>query len=241
MAPSIELVEMQYGPTDILSLATPKSSGVTDEVRNPADSLPFLLLTETLEGRNPTAAHSSLLSLPQELLPHILDLAQLALVNSDCRQFARTRQFEHLHCDHSKVKLLEVLAEEADQRSRFGGSTELPALGPCVRRLTIATSPSLFSHVYRWTFSPDGESFDQDETDRRMQAAAEFHFGFYMVLVRRIVARAMPNIDIITWNDSARLDPRTLKAMFESPATRLKLGEAVIDDETMRVIRSISD
>src|SRR5437016_121963 len=80
---------------------------------------PPLAFDRVMEGRAPTS-DSALFKLPVEILGHILEfvdpssLSSLALVNRDCRQLARSRQFAAVHLDYSpsSVALIHFLVSE---------------------------------------------------------------------------------------------------------------------------------
>ena len=94
----------------------------------------------------PLTSNSALLNLPIELLGMVLDfmestsLKKLALVNRACRQLARSRQFAEVHLDAtlSSEALVRVLASETEERMKNNGSTSVPSLGACIRRMTVA-------------------------------------------------------------------------------------------------------
>lgn len=131
---------------DVLGLMMPMLFGEKDEYgKELVPPLP-LLFDRVSEGRK-LVSSTSLLNFPLEVLALVIQkvpetsLASLALVNSDCRQLARSRQFASLHFDYSDrtLAIIDKLREEATERSNLGGLTGKPALGPCIRRLTVAT------------------------------------------------------------------------------------------------------
>ena len=134
----------------LLDLMMPMFSGTKDSFgREVVPALP-LYFDRVSEGRAPVSA-SKLLTLPLHVLALVVQtvpkasLAALALVNSDCRQLARSRQFTSILLDYSDqtLEIIGKLQEEAAERSNNGGLTRKPALGPCIRRLTVATHPGL--------------------------------------------------------------------------------------------------
>ncbi|KAL8676276.1 MAG: hypothetical protein Q9224_007301, partial [Gallowayella concinna] len=108
------------------------------------------------EGRLPVS-DSRLLHLPTEILALVVEaipqhsLASFALVNSDCRQLARSRQFASVLLDygHHSWQLIQQLGREVKERVFHSthGRTKKPAIGPCIRRITVATSPG-WLHKY---------------------------------------------------------------------------------------------
>lgn len=111
------------------------------DIKNP----PPLAFDKLLEGRSISAYDSSLFKLPLEILTYIArqlptsktDLASLALVNTDCRQLARSCQFRTIKFDGSRSSedLLGLLWREAVERSQNRGRTRHLSLGACVRRV----------------------------------------------------------------------------------------------------------
>jgi hypothetical protein len=91
---------------DILGLFMPMLSGGKDEYgKDVVPPLP-LWVDRVMENR-PLKSTAPLLRLPYEVLGNILSnvdpdsLGDLALVNRDCRQLARSRQFSSICFDYS--------------------------------------------------------------------------------------------------------------------------------------------
>ena len=90
------------------------------------------------EGQSPSST-APLFKLPFEILGSILEhvppasLASLALVNRDCWQLARSRQFASIQLDysHSSFGLISQLSREKKQREVNAGLTASPSLGAC--------------------------------------------------------------------------------------------------------------
>lgn len=138
---------------NILGLFMPMLSGGEDEYGK--DVVPPLPLSvdRVMENR-PLKFTATLLWLPYEVLGNILSnvdpdsLGDLALVNSDCRQLARSRQFSSIYFDYSDstVALIALLLQDKMSRNRSGNT--VGAIGPCIRRLTIATNPEFNDRTY---------------------------------------------------------------------------------------------
>lgn len=123
--------------------------------KSPQD-IDALSLEYIMEGRPYAAQDSPLFKLPLEILDQIFtyldvgsprqpDLASLALVNSDCRQIARARQFKSVHLwsfQCARPGLVALLLEEASLREQNPlGLTPSPSLGVCIRRLIVHQEP----------------------------------------------------------------------------------------------------
>lgn len=110
------------------------------------DSNTPLMFDRVMEGRPIAAKASPLLKLPVEVLALVMGhvssdeqtLASLALVNSDCRQLARSCQFctVHFDCGPKSSSLLSLLTYETAERSR-SRLTKRPSLGACIRSITV--------------------------------------------------------------------------------------------------------
>lgn len=134
---------------------------------------------QVMEGRPVAAQDSWLFLMPAEIHEHIFgfvaddknDLATLALVNSDCRQIARSYQFRAVtftssfQCEEGILALLQREAIERRQDRGDYGMTRKPSLGVCIRRVTAtegglnmwmnANKPgrqSTFAEQRKWRF-----------------------------------------------------------------------------------------
>lgn len=122
-------------------LTIPISRHAVQEFGRSTQSLPLFF------GSNPSGpkpfSKAKILQLPIEVLFMIVQSvpkassSSLALVNSDCRQLARSRQFASLNLDYSPTsyELVKKLQAEAEESSASGPVTHAIALGPCVRHL----------------------------------------------------------------------------------------------------------
>ncbi len=128
----------------------PMFSGLKDEYGK--DIIPPLPLSiDRVMENQPLRSTAPILQLPSDVLSIILSfveadsLSSLSLVNSDCRQLARSRQFASICFDYSNqaLDLIELLLDEKDSRSQSnnvsGGIGA--AIGSCIRRITVATNP----------------------------------------------------------------------------------------------------
>jgi len=92
------------------------------------------------------ASSSPLLQLPCEMLAGIIEwllpdkptLANLALVNTECRQLARSAQFAYVDVDYSPMAhdMVELLSYEALDRA---SGISKPYLGSCIRRMHMSS------------------------------------------------------------------------------------------------------
>jgi hypothetical protein len=134
----------QWHPyTDITGLLVPMFSGGPDEYGREIVPPAPLAFDRVNEGRAPKS-NAPLLRLPLEVLGHISDsvsrdsLAAFALVNTDCRQLARSRQFASVLLDYSDASLgliKKLLEEGLERRESDNNLTRTPSLGGCIRRI----------------------------------------------------------------------------------------------------------
>lgn len=114
-----------------------------------------LPLPSAMDG-HPVASKSSLFTLPTEILGEIMNLlvddraalSAMALVNSDCRQLARSCQFADVCFDYGprSNQLRSHLMKEASARQNpdTPGTMVRPLfIGTCIRRVTVFFRPRL--------------------------------------------------------------------------------------------------
>ncbi|UPK92162.1 hypothetical protein LCI18_003097 [Fusarium solani-melongenae] len=161
-----------------------------DEYRNERDKKRALLLYAVM-GDQERASQSRLLQMPAEILTEIIDLlgdsksalANLALVNSDCRQLAHTSQFAEVTFDYSAWSkgLFAHLAKEA------GTPATKPSISTCVRRATFAAHPSRDLSDRLWA----------DDSPRLSEEDIQTYIRLRNALAHGI--SAMPNLEALIW------------------------------------------
>lgn len=147
---------------DILNVLMGMFSGHKDDYGS-AIVPPLPLSFDRVNEGRPARSKASLLNLPIEIIGVILQwitpdsLASLALVNHDCLQLARSRQFASIQLDYSDstLGLLKKLQEEGRQRSASPSTMTSQSLGACVRRITVATHPAWVSHRHGFSIGDD--------------------------------------------------------------------------------------
>lgn len=229
--PSPEGVEMLMG------LMMPVFSGTQDEYGKEVVPPRSLLFDRVSEGKEPVS-RSKLLRLPLEVLALVVQkiaeesLASFALVNSDCRQLARSRQFTSLHFDYSDrtLAIINKLQEEVAERSNHGGFTGRPALGPCVRRLTVATHSGWVNYRH----DIEGESFDalpKHLQSKRLTAASNAFFGAYLTSIQDLLSNrcVLPHLELLDWEDRVALKSPFFDALANSTIKHLKLYRVSVD------------
>ncbi|KAH8586611.1 hypothetical protein B0O99DRAFT_643995 [Bisporella sp. PMI_857] len=212
--------------------------------KDPVLPLP-LTFDRVMEHRPPTST-SALFNLPVEILGVVLEfvesssLATLALVNSDCRQLARSRQFADVCLGYSKSSeaLLCLLASETSERRLNNGSTYMPSLGACIRRLSV----SIDEYTLRQRFDLPNSSFngsvglglgltlteaEQPEWQRILKAIKENYLPQVQATICSI--QALPHLEILNWEEDYNLSQGFYSAIACSSIQHLKLFHPIID------------
>lgn len=223
---------------DILDLMMPMFSGVKDEFgKELVPPLP-LLFDRVSEGRKPVS-ESRLWTIPLEVLALVVQmvpeesLASLALVNSDCRQLARSRQFASLHFDYSDqaLAIIDKLQREGTERFNHDGLTNKPALGPCIRRLTVATHPGWVTYRHDIELSESFNALPKKEQSKRLTTASNAFFGSYLTSIQDLLSNraVLPHLELLDWEDKIALQPSFYDAIAHSTIQHLKLKRVGVD------------
>jgi hypothetical protein len=206
---------------------------------------PPLAFDRAMEGRAPTS-DSALFKLPVEVLGHILEfvdpscLSSLALVNRDCRQLARSRQFAAVHLDYSpsSVALTHFLVSETNERMVNNGSTSLPSLGACIRRMTVATSQAILRQRFdipKMDYTGDDEAYmDHTKAEApKWQVAYTAVEEVYLPMVKIILCHGptLPHLEYLDWEDGVNLSTSFYHDLACSSIQHLKLYRPVIDHD----------
>lgn len=223
---------------DIMELMMPTFSGTKDDFgKELVPPLP-LLFDRVSEGKEPVSG-SKLFRLPLELLALVVQnipeasLASLALVNTDCRQLARARQFRSLRLDYSDstLAIIQKLQEEAAERSNHLGLTRKPALGPCIRRLTVATHPGWVNYRHDIELSESFTALPKTERSKRFTIAHNAFFGSYIPSIQDLLAdrSVLPHLELLDWEENIALQPLFYDAIANSTIQHLKLYRVRVD------------
>lgn len=225
-------------PPDVLGLLLPTFSGSRDEFGQ--EYVPPLSFDRVNEGR-PSASTSPLFRIPLEILNLInlhvpsSSLASFALVNRDCRQLARSRQFTSVRFDYSdaSLDLLKLLEMEVRERAAHNGATRNPSLGVCIRRITVATDPGWVSHRHQISVGQRFANLNVDVRDQRIAAAGEAFFGAYLPGIQSLLRSRidLPHLELLDWEDKIVLSKSFLDDLASSSIQHLKLFRVSIDKE----------
>lgn len=183
---------------------------------------------------------SQLLNLPDEILGQIIELvakpengrylSQLALVNRECRQLARSHQFADifvLRTEKCKEFFRYVLQEVKPDNSKPAGWNLGPSIGACIRRLSIAVDKEL-----RFGY---GRSKDEDWEQRCKQ------WHQFIDDLALAIETAMPNLERVYWMGAAELEiqPRLFGAILQHSCASGRLRELALADYTLYLAESI--
>ena len=235
----------ERGDTRILGLLMPMLMGGKDNFgKEVVPPLP-LLFDRVNEGKM-LRSTAPLFRVPPEVLGEIIQyldpksLASFALVNSDCRQLARSRQFASVLLDYSDSKnaLIKKLLDEGRERATSSnGTASQPSIGACIRRITVATDPGWVSYRHKIDLArePDpvtGESALISERER-ISLASHLFFEEYLHELMSIFGdpHILPHLELLDWEDKIPLPRRFFDSLACSSIKHLKLYRILLDEE----------
>ncbi|KAM0212694.1 hypothetical protein ACHAQI_004650 [Fusarium lateritium] len=197
----------------------------------PKPRLSPLLLDTVMDGR-PRASGSKLLQLPAEILATIVDyvgtnrraIRRLALVNSDCRQLARTRQFAKVEYNYSQ-KMTTLITELLKERQ------DRPSIKDCVRHFTYSPDPEearkQHPMAYRLWMS-EYRNYMSREDETMLDLTHAMYKSYQMAAA--LVASQMSNLETLIWHDQLVTSKETFTALAMSKAHSLKLRNVEISE-----------
>ncbi len=218
-------VEELYDSDDVRLLFLPPDSPYPDGFASTSSSArPALPFDKVIGNRRPSSSFGIFKYLPYELLPEVgiyldtFDLAALAFVDRECRQFARSYQFDTLVLDYSNSsrQLVEHLVEEGGTKVEKEKRAEGGSLGRCVRRVVISTTYELFRAAH-------GLYPDDVLLDGKMVARAFRGYTKYMVVLASLFTHCLPNVEVVQWKDPVAMDAALFHAITSSSARSLQL------------------
>ena len=184
-------------------------------------------------------SRSKLVTIPPEILALIVQevpeasLSSLALVNSDCRQLARSRQFRNVCLDYSNHSLAIILKLQEEKFERFShnGLTHKPALGPCIRRLTVATHPGWIKLRHNIDISQEFNALSKTEQSKRLKEANDAFFGLYIPCIQDLLYNrtVLPHLELLDWEDRTPLQPHFFNSIANSAIQHIKLFRTPVD------------
>ncbi|KAF5666085.1 hypothetical protein FHETE_6386 [Fusarium heterosporum] len=177
----------------------------------------------------PRASKSKLTQLPAEILAEIIELlsndksslASLALVNSDCRQLARCRQFAEVDFDYSlpAQNLVLHLAQEAVIPSQQFN------IASCIRLAAFASRPQHLAQHHQQLYESvqrGGEQLFTEEQRRKLSEEGDAHYRNFQTACLGAIS-AMSNLESLIWRDRFSLDARFFEILTRTSAQHVEL------------------
>ncbi len=194
-----------------------------------------------MEGRLP-ATTAPLFDFPYEILSMILQyidhpsLSSLALANSDCLQISRSARFHSVCFNYSPQSwdLLHALSSESKERSLDkNNKTSRPAIGSCIRRITVATDPGHLSAAHQISLSQEFNALDKSVQDARLDDASHAYYTKYIGLLSAVLSdwKTLPHVELLDWEDRASPPRSFFDCLPESPIQHLKLYRLNLEEE----------
>ena len=207
------------------------------------DLVPPLLLTlDRVLGGRPLSSATPLFRLPSEILGIIIQylapdsLASLALLSRDCRQWARSRQLASIKFDYSEstLGLIQLLL---DEQGRNGASasrlTSLQILGPCIRRITVATNPGWITHRHGIELNDEFMAMERNVSNKLMKEATQNFYDTYVSCLEKLLGNreVLPNLELLNWEDRIMLPRSFFNALSATSIRHLKLSGVTVEEE----------
>ncbi|KAK4124703.1 hypothetical protein N657DRAFT_654960 [Parathielavia appendiculata] len=199
-----------------------------------------LLLPKVMEGRPIKSTSRLLCRLPPEILGDLMDLiaddkstlSALALVNSDCRQLARSCQFADVCFDYSLNSRLLLLQLMKEGITRLGhddpsNTTRPPYIGPCIRRVVIKPRPEWVAHahsdLYDSIFGDAASDLSPEQRNELSERATDQYIATFRTPVKVAMELAMPHLEALSWHDRLCLDGAFFRTVANLPIRHLRL------------------
>ncbi|ORY56661.1 uncharacterized protein BCR38DRAFT_402313 [Pseudomassariella vexata] len=220
-----------------LMMGTFRGTGRDDFGRERDKRRPLLL--DRVMGDQPRVSRCRLLQLPAELLGDIVDLladnkpalASLALVNSDCRQWARSCQFAEVRFDYGP-QTREIILQLARETISRNTAAKKPTIGVCIRKFTMASDSGWVAtynqDLWDSIWGETHESYSQETRDQ-LREEGNKQYTSWVSLVLGAISMGMPNLETIIWQDRFTVDNTFFTALSQSPAQNIKLCGTPID------------
>ncbi|KAF4626779.1 hypothetical protein G7Y89_g11380 [Cudoniella acicularis] len=200
--------------------------------------------SQVTESR-PRASAAALFRFPSEILGIILSyidsssLGSLALVNSDCRQLARSRQFAGVCFDYSPATsdLISKLLEENTERTSSGNSVNRGAICPCIRRLNIATDSVWLTHFHdievcrEFRIHSNGKGSIKDSEERLSKATDAYNE--YVKRIQSLLSSrtTLPHLELVDWQDTMPVPRSFFTSLVTSRIQHLRLRGVFVVEE----------
>lgn len=239
----MDIRDLDHDITSIFSSI--HGAGLTRHFGQEDDGKRTLLLDRVMDCQA-RVSECALMKLPADILGNIMELLSdeqetlrsLALVNSDCRQWARSCQFAHFTFDYSPAAhgLLDRLAEESSARLGDTKKNENLTIGACIRTVKVKANRQWFaerhpdlSRAYSDFKAHRRESVPRKVVDELSRPVALEYLKYRESLLAAI-STAMPNLRAVDWTDTYAVDDNFLRAILHSPVQHLRLYKISFED-----------
>ncbi|CZR53424.1 uncharacterized protein PAC_03302 [Phialocephala subalpina] len=222
---------------DILMLLMPMLPNGKDDYGSSIEPPLPLDFREILEGKPLSSNTCRLFQLPFEILSDIMrcidheSLANLAPVNSDSRQLARSMQFVSVVLDYSEESrsLISILLKESEERIARG-NTRQPSISACIRRMTIRTNPYHLSNRHQIEISDEFMNLDEQTQAARQEDACRSYYDTYLRDIALLLAnpKSLPYLDLLNWQDASPLPPLLLDNLTNTRFQHLRLNRVPV-------------
>lgn len=226
--------------SNLFDLMMPSFSGTKDDFGKEIVEQ-FPLSFDRINEGQPFSSSFLLSRLPLELVWYVIKLVddeylgRFALVNRDCRQLARSRQFATIRLDYSdrSMGILSVLVNECKQRSEYDGKTSAPSIGACIRKIIVAVDPRWIASRHNIQASDEFYALDSGIQNKRMDHACEAFFGNYITNISLVLSNTgtLPHLEGLVWADKTPLDHALLKAIVSLNLRHLALNNVSIGED----------
>lgn len=226
--------------SNLMGLMMPTFSGTKDDFGKEVED-PIPLSFDRINEGQPFSSDFLLSRFPIELVWHVIklvprgDLGNLALVNRDCRQLARSCQFATFKLDYSDstIGILGVLIKEHEERSENCGKTTFPSIGACIRKITVATNPAWITYRHEIELSEEYTALDVSVRKARLDQACKAFFEEYMPKIGLVLSntQVLPRLEYLSWTDRAPIDKSFFEAIISSNLRHLVLDRVSVDKE----------
>ncbi|XP_014550185.1 hypothetical protein COCVIDRAFT_116205, partial [Bipolaris victoriae FI3] len=190
-------------------LMMPFFSGTKDDFSKETVE-PFPLSFDRINEGQRFSSSFLLSRLPVELVWHVIklvddeDLGRLALVNRDCRQLARSRQFATIRLDYSdrSIGILGVLINECKHRSEYHGKTSALSIGACIWEIVVLADPRRITSRHKVELSDKFHALESDIRNKRVNHACEAFFRDYITNISLVLSytRTLPHLErLVVW------------------------------------------
>ena len=226
--------------SNLMGLMMSNFSGTKDDFGKEVED-PIPLSFDRINEDQPFSSDFLLSRLPIELVWHVIqlvpwgDLGNLALVNRDCRQLARSCQFATFKLDYSDraIGILDVLIKEHEERSENRGKTVLPSIGACIRKITVTTDPAWITYRHEIELSQEFSQLDEGVRKARLDQACKAFFEEYMPKINLVLSdtQVLPRLEYLSWTDRAPVNKSFFEAIISSNIQHLVLDRVSVDKE----------